>query len=171
MEEVWKVVQGHPKYKISSKGRIWSDKTNKFLKLDGGLAIMDGEVIGVPTLMGQHFLDGYNQSKFVLRKNKDIRDWSVDNIYLADMNEYQASSKDSERIKNGWAKKYGIIIGVKDDKRVKARTTREIAALTGVPKSSVAYCLKNGTTSRTGWFFFREKEGEQDADAEAEELL
>lgn len=31
-DEIWKTIDGYPSYKVSSYGRVWSDKTKRFLK-------------------------------------------------------------------------------------------------------------------------------------------
>lgn len=155
--EIWKEVQGHPDYKISSSGKMWSNKTNKELTINYGVVMLDGQPTHFSTLMGIHFIDGYQRGMTLFRKDSSVPDWSLDNLQLITPEEVFRSAEHIEKIKNGWVKKCGKICAYRDDEVLEARSTREIAILTGVPKSSVAYCLKTGTTHKTGWFFSREE--------------
>ena len=59
MEE-WKTVRDHPSYKISSSGRLWSSRSNKFITTKNGIVNLDGEVIWFAQLMGVHFFEDYD---------------------------------------------------------------------------------------------------------------
>ena len=98
--EIWKEVQGHPDYKISSSGKIWSDKTNKELVIDYGIVMLDGEPAHFATLMGIHFIDGYRRGMTLFRKDSTVPDWSVDNLQLITPEEVFRSAEHIEKIKN-----------------------------------------------------------------------
>lgn len=157
MEE-WKTVRDHPSYKISSGGRLWSSRSNKFITTKNGIVNLDGEVIWFAQLMGVHFFEDYDQSKMIYRKNKDINEYSIDNLYMDDAWSYNKTDEAKERIKDGWAKKNGMVIGKKGDLRISARSSREMESLTGIPKSTINYCINNGRPTRNGWIFLRIKE-------------
>lgn len=60
-------------------------------------------------------------------------------------------------IRNHAAAAFGIIKCYgPNGEYIEARSQREVTQLTGIPKSSVNYALKNGTTPR-GWVLVREQ--------------
>lgn len=155
--EIWKDIQGHPDYRISSSGKIWSKRTNRELVINYGIVTLDGKSIQLSTLMGIHFVDGYTQGMTLYRKDSSSPDWSLDNLQAITLEEIVKTDDFKEKMKDGWVKKYGKIYAHKGDKVVEARSTREMADLVGIPKSSITYCLKTGNTHKTGWVFSREE--------------
>lgn len=160
-EEKWVDIVGYEDlYAISDLGRVYNKTTKRMIGAGQGpksgyilVGLMkDGEQVlkGVGRLVAQHFLPNPDNLPLVVHKNGDKKDNRVENLVWARDNDDIVVNLRRETN----ARKYGIIICIKDGEVVTARSAREAAELTGVPKSTVIYAIKAGSNPK-GWNFTR----------------
>ena len=98
MNEIWKRIENHSRYLISSEGRIFSLKSNKFLKHQFSprgypRVKLDGKTIPIHRLLGIHFIPNPDNHFHVLHKDDDKSNYSLDNLYWGN---------DSMNVKDCW---------------------------------------------------------------------
>lgn len=170
--EIWVVIPGFDNnYEVSNMGNVWSRATGKCMKGTVGvqgykmvtLTYSDGSQIGVNihNLVAKAFLPNPNHFPIVMHKDGDKTNNKVSNLKWGTHSEANSTPEYRERCRESAAKRFGTIHCYKDGIEVTARTTREASDRTGISKSVISYALNHNPQTRSGWYFKRIKEGEE----------
>lgn len=171
MEEVWADIEGYENlYAISSKGRCWSYKTNKFLKEDIN---NDGYLRFSLFKNGKHkrylahrlvaksFVDNPNQYPEINHINENVKDNYVENLewctHKQNVNYGSRNKKVSMALKNNQnsAKRVQNIDTLKIyDSLTKAEKE------TGIDLSQICLCCKNKAITAGGYHWRYVEKGE-----------
>ena len=106
-EEVWKIINGFPKYKISNEGNIWSNKYKKILKvIKGDIKLYDENNLpftkSVEKMRREHFTD-INEKEF-WKTIEDYPDYQISNLG----NIWSNNTNMILKLYNGRAKIYNV---------------------------------------------------------------
>lgn len=171
MEEVWTDIEGYENlYAISSKGRCWSYKTNKFLKEDinndGYLRFSlfkDGKHKRylAHRLVAKSFVDNPNQYPEINHINENVKDNYVENLewctHKQNVNYGSRNKKVSMALKNNQnsAKRVQNI----DTLNVYDSLTKAEKE-TGIGLSQISLCCKNKAKTAGGYHWRYVEKGE-----------
>ena len=171
MEEIWADIEGYENlYAISSRGRCWSYKTNKFLKEainnDGYLRFSlfkDGKHKRylAHRLVAKSFMDNPNQYPEINHINENVKDNCVENLewctHKQNINYGSRNKKVSLALKNNQnsAKRVQNIDTLKIyDSLTKAEKE------TGIDLSQICLCCKNKAKTAGGYHWRYVEKGE-----------
>lgn len=171
MEEVWADIEGYENlYAISSKGRCWSYKTNKFLKEDinndGYLRFSlfkDGKHKRylAHRLVAKSFVDNPNQYPEINHINENVKDNYVENLewctHKQNVNYGSRNKKVSMALKNNQnsAKRVQNI----DTLNIYDSLTKAEKE-TGIGLSQISLCCKNKAKTAGGYHWRYVEKGE-----------
>lgn len=171
MEEVWTDIEGYENlYAISSKGRCWSYKTNKFLKEDinndGYLRFSlfkDGKHKRylAHRLVAKSFVDNPNQYPEINHINENVKDNYVENLewctHKQNVNYGSRNKKVSMALKNNQnsAKRVQNI----DTLNIYDSLTKAEKE-TGIGLSQISLCCKNKAKTAGGYHWRYVEKGE-----------
>lgn len=155
-------------YYVSKDGRVYSEKSNRIMKISKGGQIsiqldMGGtKMARVSRLVYKAFVGPLAPENFVGFKDEDTQNLNADNLFLIDNKmELAQQQRTKEARADGFARKYGYIHGYgPDDEHIVARTYREAEEMSGVGRTSIENICKGVRDSCRGWTFQRLKDND-----------
>jgi len=151
--ELWKVVSGHPKYKISNLGRVWSSYRNKIMtpQLNAGYytVLLDRKKYRIHRLVANAFCIKPINGVVVHHINENKKDNRASNLEWTTVAKNTSYSRTIGLYSKGKVcqiDKQGVIIAIYD-------SVMDAARKVGVDHSNLSSCLKGRlkTTGGFGW--------------------
>ena len=171
MEEVWVPIKGYEKfYSISDQGHVFSKCSNRLIgpNKHGNRGYSQVSLQPTPSspqdvrqiarLVAEHFIPNPDGLPCVLHRDFDVHNNAVDNLYWGTYKD-AANQEETIRVRRERAaEKNGYVMARKGDQVFKCLGIRGATEKTGVPKSTVQYALAHSGNTKSGWFFWRDKE-------------